>query len=68
MQLVLRLWPHDEDASIVNSDSEKHDVKKEVPHGISNVESDRETLSNGRKILHMRVGKGQIIQWDGAAA
>lgn len=39
-----RLWPH-EDATIVNSDSQKHDVKKEVPRGISNVESNRETTS-----------------------
>lgn len=43
LQLMWRLWPHDEDASIVNSDSQKHDVKKEVPRGISNVESNRET-------------------------
>lgn len=45
LQLVLRLWPHDEDAPLVNSDSGKHDMNMEVPRGISNIESDRETSS-----------------------
>lgn len=41
----MRLWPHNEDASILNSHSEKRDVKKEVPCDINNVERDRETSS-----------------------
>lgn len=45
LQLVVRLWPHNEDAPILNSHSEKRDVKKEVPCDINNVERDRETSS-----------------------
>lgn len=45
LQLVVSLWPHNEDAPILNSHSEKHEVKKEVPCDINNVERDRETSS-----------------------
>lgn len=34
---MLKLWLLGEDAPILNSGSEKHDVKKDVPCGLNNV-------------------------------
>lgn len=66
LQLVWRRWPHDENASIVNSDSQKHDVKKEILMGSIMLRATEKhpaiALSNDREILYMRVEKGQIIQ------
>lgn len=65
LQLVLRLWPQDEDELFVNSGSEKPDMKKELLHKIINIESNRETSSWWIKQwqghpAHWGLGEGKV--------